>query len=147
MVSSISALRQGAAVCRVNKGPSDGLQGHTALWSPKNSLRNSFNMLKFCAVRPAWWAVCLADWLCRPLSSCSSTPRVNVQADVIVSVALKDKGLTWSIWRQIISETQGDTWQRFNSLLLNQMTLPDSHCLASFLWLLWKKRKKNLLWW
>lgn len=96
-----------------------------------------FNMLKLCLVRPAG-----ANGMPRRLitqaspSSCSGTSAANAQADVIVSVALKDKGLTRSIWRQIISETQGDTWQRFNSLLLNQVTLPDLHCLASFLWLL-----------
>lgn len=63
------------------------------------------------------------------------------QARVIVSVTLKDKGPTWTVWRQIISETEGDTWPRFNSLLLNQVTLPDSHCLASFLRLLWRKKR------
>lgn len=65
------------------------------------------------------------------------------QARVIVSVTLKDKGPAWTVWRQIISETEGDTWQCFNSLLLNQVTLPDSHCLASFLRLLWKKKRAN----
>lgn len=96
-----------------------------------------FNMLKLCRVRPAGASNMPRRLITQAsLSSCSGASAANAPADVTVSVTLKDKGLTRTIWRQIISETQGDTWQRFNSLLLNQVTLPDLHCLASFLWLL-----------
>lgn len=68
----------------------------------------------------------LGERLRGPLFSRSSMSRVNTQADVIVSAALKDKGLTRTTRRQIIRETEGDTWQRFNRPPLNQVTLPGS---------------------
>lgn len=70
----------------------------------------------------------------------TSMSQVNVQSTVDASVALKDKSLIWSIWRQIIFNTAGDTLKHYNSPLLNRGTLHGSHALVSFLRLF---RKKN----